>query len=359
LVYTHNSKKNIFEFVWLVYVFFLFLRLHKKTTMAQKSSSKGKTEKTEEVLTKYIDLLTDFGFKRIFGEEANKDLLIDFLNCVLKIEGGVKKLEYGNPERQGRIKTDRKSIFDLYCTIGKGERIIVEMQKLPQTYCKDRALYYVSFPVQEQGEKRKRWNFKLQSVYSVNILNFSFPDKPKKTGKKGKVKKHISYIKLMDEETKEVFYNKLIFVFIELPEFTKTIDELQNNLERWMYVLQHIHKLDDIPAELIENSIFKKLFQLAETANMTRTELNEYNRSLKKSRDMNIYKMEMGMAKRELAKKDRALAKQSNALAQKDNTIATQGNALAQKDNTIAQMDDALQKAFAKIAELEQKIGLN
>jgi predicted transposase/invertase (TIGR01784 family) len=129
----------------------------------------AKSKAVKDKLTRYINLLTDFGFKRIFGEEANKDLLVDFLNAVLNIEGGIKKLEYGNPERQGRVKKDRKAVFDLYCTTGKGERIIVEMQKVPQTFYADRSLYYASFLIQEQG-KRSKWNFELTSVYSVNIV---------------------------------------------------------------------------------------------------------------------------------------------------------------------------------------------
>ena len=272
-----------------------------------------KIEKSEtDKLTRYINLLTDFGFKRIFGEEANKDLLIDFLNAALKIEGGIKKLEYGNPEKQGRVKKDRKAVYDLYCTTGKGERIIVEMQKLPQMHYSDRALYYASFPIQEQGEKKKTWNYKLTRVISVNIVNFRL-DEEKET------EKYASYIKLMDIETKEVFNNKLLFVCLELPRFTKTIDELSNNFERWMYVLQHIHKLDEIPATLLKNRIFKKLFEQAKVANMTKTEINAYNRSLKNSKDMN-------MAKVELREKDKIIAAERKAyqknLAQKDNIIA-------------------------------------
>ena len=273
----------------------------------------AKIEKSEtDKLTRYINLLTDFGFKRIFGEEANKDLLIDFLNAALKIEGGIKKLEYGNPEKQGRVKKDRKAVYDLYCTTGKGERIIVEMQKLPQMHYSDRALYYASFPIQEQGEKKKTWNYKLTRVISVNIVNFRL-DEEKETDK------YASYIKLMDIETKEVFNNKLLFVCLELPRFTKTIDELSNNFERWMYVLQHIHKLDEIPATLLKNRIFKKLFEQAKVANMTKTEINAYNRSLKNSKDMN-------MAKVELREKDKIIAAERKAyqknLAQKDNIIA-------------------------------------
>ena len=328
--------------------------------MATKVRTKGKssstTVKQEEVLTKYIDLMTDFGFKRIFGEDANKDLLIDFLNAALNIDGGIKKLEYGNPEKQGRIKTDRKVIFDLYCITKKGERIIVEMQKLPQTYYKERTLYYASFLIHEQGEKRKRWNYNLCPVYVVNVLNFKFKEedstnRKSKKSEEGLVQKYVSRIKLMDEDTKKVFYKKLIFVYIELPNFTKTIDELENNFERWMYVLQHIHKMDEIPATLLQNKIFKKIFELAKVANMTRAEINAYNRSLKNKRSMNMVKMEM-------RERDRALAIANRALATANKTLAQHVNAIAQKDNAIAQQGNTISAMEKEIAEYRRLLGL-
>ena len=269
-----------------------------------------------EKLSRYISLLTDFGFKRIFGQEANKDLLIDFLNTVLNIDGGIKKLEYGNPEKQGRVKSDKKAIFDLYCTTGKGERIIIEMQKLPQEYYKDRTLYYASFPIQEQGEKKKTWNFKLRPVYSVNIVDFQLDGSQKI--KKMAANKYASYIQLMDRDTNEIFYDKLIFVYLELPLFTKSIDELTTNYERWMYVLAHIHKMDEIPASLLCNRIFKKLFQQAEIANMTKEEINAYNQSLKNERDMDTAKVEM-------ASKDRTIAAQAKRIAELERKLGLNG----------------------------------
>ena len=307
----------------------------------------------DETLSRYISLLTDFGFKRIFGEEANKDLLIDFLNSVLSIDGGIKDLEYGNPEKQGRVKTDSKVIFDLYCTTGKGERIIIEMQKLPQKYYKDRSLYYATFPIQEQGEKRKRWNFSLHPVYSVNIVNFNLEkdaDIPED--------EYISYVELRYRNRNRLFSDKMNFVFLELPRFPKKIDELQTNVERWTYVLRYLHQLEDIPATLLCNEIFKKLFEKAAIANMTKDEITAYNRSLKKSRDMDIVKMEMNMAKKEMnmakieiKERDKTITILSKEIAAKDNALAAKDNTIAAKDNTIAAKDK-------RIAELERQLGV-
>jgi len=284
----------------------------------------------------YINPLTDFGFKRIFGTEANKDLLIDFLNAFLNIDGCIKDLQYTNTEKQARVKTDPKVFFDLHCTTNKNERLIVEMQRLPQKYYKDRALRYVSFPIQEQGEKikeKKKWDYKLHPVISVNIVNF-------KLNKTLKTNKYTSYVKLMDIDTHEVFYDKLTFVYLELPRFNKKIDELNTNVEKWMFVLRRLSKLKYLPKKL-RNSIFKKLFEQAKIANMNKEELDDYQQSLKKYRDMYLIEYEY---KKTLAERDKTLA-------EKDKIILT-------KDKVLATKEKELQAALARIAELERKNGV-
>ena len=86
---------------------------------------------------KYINPFTDYGFKRLFGEEPNKDLLLDFLNELLKEkEGTITHLSYLPNEKLPITLGDRRAIFDIYCTNEKGEQFIVEMQKAEQkTLC--------------------------------------------------------------------------------------------------------------------------------------------------------------------------------------------------------------------------------
>ena len=102
---------------------------------------------------RYINPFTDFGFKKIFGEEPNKDVLIDFLNSLLNGKEKIKNLTYSKNEHQGRSDSDRKAIFDLYCENDKGEKIIVEIQKTKQKFFKDRSLYYSTFPIVHQAEQ--------------------------------------------------------------------------------------------------------------------------------------------------------------------------------------------------------------
>jgi len=100
---------------------------------------------------KYINPFTDFGFKRLFGEEMSKDILINFLNSILKDAGEIKEITYLNNERLGRSINNRRAIFDLFCENQAGELFIVEMQKAKQDYFKERSVFYSSFPIQQQG----------------------------------------------------------------------------------------------------------------------------------------------------------------------------------------------------------------
>jgi predicted transposase/invertase (TIGR01784 family) len=228
---------------------------------------------------KYINPLTDFGFKKLFGTEMNKDLLIDFLNEILPKNKKVQDLAYSSTDKPGATKKDRKAIFDLYCTSPEGDKFIVEMQKAKQTYFKDRSLFYSTFPIQEQAEKGD-WNFKLSPVYSIGILDFEFEEEP--SGEENISLHHIIELK---NQKGEVFYDKLKFVYLELPKFTKEVEELKTRYEKWLYVLRHLSDLQERPNALQER-VFTKLFQAAEIANFSKEEKDAYEESLKHYRDI-------------------------------------------------------------------------
>ncbi len=229
--------------------------------------------------TKYINPFTDFGFKKIFGEEPNKDLLIDFLNVLLgEFETQIKTLKYKKNEHLGATEIDRKVVFDLYCENEQGEKFIVEMQKAGQKFFKDRLLYYSTFPIQEQAQKGKDWNYQLKAVYAVAILDFTL-DEPDKN------KSIITQVQLIDRKTQNVFYEKLAYILIQIPLFDKNIDELENRLDQWLYVLKHLEKFERIP-EKLKDKIFKKLFKIAEYQALTKRERMAYEESIKSYRDL-------------------------------------------------------------------------
>ena len=231
---------------------------------------------TEE---RYISLLTDFGFKRIFGTKPNKDLLIDFLNSLFNGEQVVKDVTFLNSEHVGDVHTDRKAIFDVYCENEKGEKFIVEMQNAYQTYFKDRSLYYATFPIREQAQKGEGWNYKLKHVYIVALLNYDMSDPAFSDDT-------INHdIGLLDKQTHRVFNDKLTFKYVEISKFNKRIEELKTNYDKWLFVLQNLSRLDCQP-EYLKTAVFNRLFAEAEIAKFTRAELREYEDSLKAYRDI-------------------------------------------------------------------------
>lgn len=201
--------------------------------------------------TRYIDPKTDFGFKHFFGKEVHKDLLIKFLNSLFNGRKVIVDLQYNNPEHSGLTKKHRKTTFDLFCTGNKGEKFIIEMQKVSQKYFKDRMIYCTSSLIQEQARGKRKWNFKLPVVYFVGLLNFSLKDSDPDS--------YIHGVHLADESRNQLFYSKLRYLFVEIPKFNKAEHELQTDQDRWLYMLKNLENLDNIPQAWSEKPEFVKL----------------------------------------------------------------------------------------------------
>ena len=235
-------------------------------------------------MSRYINFYTDFAFKKFFGTEANKEFLISFLNALLELNGEkeIADLTYLNTEQLGFSNNERRAVYDVYCTTKEGERFIVEMQKAKQENFRDRALYYSSFAIQDQGQKGTKnntvyWDYKLSPVYVIGILDFVMDDSPEK------VDHLITKVQLMDD-TYEVFNKNLNFIFIEMPKFRKEESELETFMDKWLYAIKNLGKLDDKPTALTE-AIFKRFFEVAEIAAFSQTERYDYEENLKNCND--------------------------------------------------------------------------
>jgi predicted transposase/invertase (TIGR01784 family) len=237
-----------------------------------------KKHQTMTTTDKYMNPYTDFGFKKLFGTEANKDLLIDFLNQLIQEQGLITDVTYLRNEQTGRSPEDRRAVFDLFCTNQRGERFIVEMQRAKQKYFKDRSVYYASFPIQEQA-RVGIWDFQLKSVYFVGILDFVFEED------KDDEDYFHHEIKLMDTNSKKVFYDKLTFIYLEMPKFRKKEQDLKTRFDKWLYAIKYLPSLEERPAKLRER-VFRRLFRIAEIACFTPIETEDYEESLKHFRDL-------------------------------------------------------------------------
>jgi predicted transposase/invertase (TIGR01784 family) len=228
---------------------------------------------------KYINPFTDFGFKKIFGEEASKLLLIDFLNALLLQTNKIVDLSFKNTEQLGQTDTDRKVIYDIYCENEIGEKFIVELQKAKQNYFKERTIYYSTFPIREQAEKGE-WNYNLKSVYCIGILDFTFDDY-EESPEKNEV---VHTIKLKNQKG-NIFYEKLTYIYIEMPNFKKAENELSSRLDKWLFFIKNLEDFQNMPA-IFSDEIFTKAFEKAEIAKFGAVDLDNYETSLKIYRDL-------------------------------------------------------------------------
>ncbi len=228
---------------------------------------------------KYVNPFTDFGFKKIFGEEASKPLLMDFLNALLPQANTIVDLTFKNPEQLGLVDADRKAIFDIYCENANGEKFIVELQKAEQNYFKDRTVFYSTFPIREQA-KKGYWDYQLKAVYCIGILDFRFNDYGN-TAEKNDV---VHVVQLKDQHGR-VFYDKLTYVYLEMPNFKKAETELVSRLDQWLFFLRNLEDFESVPA-IFADSVFSQAFQTAELAKFEPAEWDSYEGSLKVYRDL-------------------------------------------------------------------------
>ncbi len=221
------------------------------------------------MISKYFNPYTDFGFKKLFGEEASKDLLVDFLNQLLPERHQIAQLSFKNTENMSDTQEERKSIFDIYCESKTGEKFIVEMQKAKMNFFKDRSLFYSTFPVREQAQKGE-WDFYLLPVYFIAILDFVYDEEEEE-------RKFRRDVCLKDQDG-DIFYDKLHFKFLQMPLFIKQEHELETHFDKWVYFLKHLEDFDHIPA-ILNEPIFQKGFEIAEVSHLSSDQYDAYLKS--------------------------------------------------------------------------------
>ncbi|WP_028295224.1 Rpn family recombination-promoting nuclease/putative transposase [Olivibacter sitiensis] len=230
--------------------------------------------------SRYIDLTTDFGFKRVFGTEPNKDLLKAFLNEVFRGRKEIVDLVYNKNEHVGDIEEIGSVIFDLTCTADNGEKFIIEVQRSAQVNFIKRTLYYGSKLITDQAPKgrRKEWGYGISEVYVIVLMDgFAMPDGDDGTS-------YLHDICLCNRDTGKVFYDDLGFIYLELVNFVKEESELGSYLDGWLFVLKNMGRLDRIPLYL-RKPIFEKLFDIAEYSKLSTEEKEMYDTSLKQKWD--------------------------------------------------------------------------
>ena len=237
---------------------------------------------SEIIKAKYINLMVDWSFKRVFGTEVNKDILIEFLKVVFP-QFAITDITYIPTEQLGIMEDDRKAIFDVLCKTEDDKTFLVEMQRGRQEHFFERALYYTSFPIMKQGKKTiakeeeegaDPWDFSLDGVFFLGILDFKY--------EQDEMTEH--RYQLLETKTLKRMTDKLEFVFVEVAKFDKSEDELETDLDKWLYLLKNMSTLLERPAAL-RDRVFGRLFDVAEYARLDDEERKKYVEAMNTTRD--------------------------------------------------------------------------
>ena len=235
----------------------------------------------------YANLTNDYMFKRVFGSEECKDILIAFLNRIVG-NGDIDDVSFQNTEHLGPTADDRRAVFDIAVRTKSGEEYIIEMQLAQQEYFRDRALFYASYPIMNQAVLTKeefrethsdegvfRWNFCLKPVRFIAVVNF-----PMAHNSKWDESSYFSSYRLREDESGELLHDKLQFIFLELARFDKKEDELETYCDKWMYLFKNMSHLRERP-KVFDEKEFDRLFEMAELCNFTSDEYYDYQNSQK------------------------------------------------------------------------------
>ncbi len=226
-------------------------------------------------MAKFINPFTDIGFKRIFGQEISKPVLIAFLNALLDGERRIVDLQYLDKEQPGESIDDRSLIYDVYCRLENGDHIIVEMQNKGQAFFKNRSVYYISRSISRQGDPGPEWQYDVKAVYIIALLNFRRDDISREFR---------TDVALMDMKHKTLFSDKMRLVYLQLPYFTKELEECETLFEKLIYVLKHMDVLQRMPW-LAQDAVFQKLASIADVTSLSKKERTAYDENLRKYRD--------------------------------------------------------------------------
>ena len=254
---------------------------------------------SEGLRERYVNPYTDFAFKLLFGTDLNKEILIGFLNALFSGRQVIQDVTYLNTEHLGSREADRRAVFDVYCENEKGEKILIEMQCGERYFFKEQSIYYSTFPIREHVIKGAIWDYKLTAAYIICMLNFTFDDTIPSC--------FYHEVKLIDTITNKVFFDNVSFIYLEMPKFHKTEQELENLFDKWMFALKNLACMKERPVALQEGE-FNHLFEAAEIANFSSENFCSYMSSLKEYWDWNSI-IKTAIQKGEAKGMEKAMAK--------------------------------------------------
>ncbi|MDF1583929.1 MAG: Rpn family recombination-promoting nuclease/putative transposase [Methyloprofundus sp.] len=212
---------------------------------------------------KFLDVKTDFAFKKVFGSADSKDLLISFLNAVIEFDSKqiITDLTIVDPYNIPMLKGMKDTFVDVKAELSDGSRVIIEMQVLNHEGFEKRVLYNAAKNYSIQLTKGDAYHL-LNPVIALTITDFTlFEGSPEL----------ISHFKLLEKKQFIEYSDDIELIFIELPKFNKTETELATIQDKWLYFIKNAGDLDYIPHNLEQE--LEKAFSIANEANLSAEEL--------------------------------------------------------------------------------------
>ena len=211
-------------------------------------------------------------------------MLISFLNDLFEGEFQVRDVSFKDKEQLADSKDLRGCIYDVYCETDEGKHFIVEMQNNWTVNFVNRTLCYASKAITNQREKEKSKDkpsfYELVPVYVISFMNFS-----PHVGEE--ISQFKSDVMLREKNSEEPFTDKLRFIYLNLPYFTKKAEECVTDFEKWIYVLKHMTTLERIPFET-QKKIFKRLAEVADSRCLSKEEMEKYEESQRQVDNYNL-----------------------------------------------------------------------
>ncbi len=220
----------------------------------------------------FADVKNDIAFRKIFGNENKKEILISFLNAVLKLEGTrqITWVEILNPYQLPIVLGAKSTILDVKAKDKSGNEYIVEMQVTDKIGFAKRMVYYSAKSYSAQLNIGENY-YQLKPTIFIGILNFVFLE-----GDNYLSRHLIGRHSALDAETGEHKLKDLDFNFIELPKFNKTEKELQSLVEKWVYFIKNAENLTVIPPDLDDEGL-KSAYTEADRHNWSKKDLEAYS----------------------------------------------------------------------------------
>ena len=230
-------------------------------------------ERNETAVGRYVDLLTNSGFKAVFGDRANKDVVMSVINALLPSHRQVTDIEYAPTEYQGRLIKNKEFRYDFMCKGADGVAFIVEVQCYPEAYWFQRCVSYASRAYDRQNRKGEEYD--VPPVYLIGLMGVEMKHSSMETWKNRYVAEYV----FMEKLSHELQDDTIIIIFAELARFNKQLEECDNDLERMLYVLKNVGRLDNKP-DALRHEIFTRIFSACEIARFSEEKRIEYDQDM-------------------------------------------------------------------------------